>query len=54
MSDNYMDPLWQLQSCLLTCTRYTELLHALAANSSCLSLASTQFFKDNSPQVNAE
>ena len=54
MSDHYMDPLWQLQSCLLTCNRNTELFHALAAKGSCLSLASTQFFKDNSPQAHAD
>lgn len=53
MGDNNVDPLWQLQSCLLTCNRDTELFHALAPKAA-LSQASTQFFKDNSPQANAD
>lgn len=54
MSDNYMDPLWHLQSSLLACNRNTELLHALAAKGRCLSIASTQFFKYNSPHANTD
>lgn len=53
MSDNYVDPQWQLQSCLLTCNRDTELFHVLAPKAA-LSRASTQFFKHNSPQANAD
>lgn len=51
MSDNYMDLLWQSQSCLLMCKRDSELFHVLAAKGICHSLTSTQCLKDNPSQL---
>lgn len=54
MSDNYMDLLWQLLSCLLMCKRDSELVCVLAAKGSCASLASTQCCKGNSSPADAD